>query len=103
MWLYLFEVHPEFLNRPLSERRKAAYFAQRSAFRHWQTWLALLLTFALTVGLSAIAVAVGDPSGTSGAFVGFGAGFASLHWAIYHYGFPYYRHVLLNDGGKSCD
>jgi hypothetical protein len=91
-----FEVLPEFQHLPLAERRKAAYFAQQRAFRHWQTWLAMLFLFGATAGLAALAIVIAsDPNGsTAGAFVGFSLGFAALHWAIYRNGLPYYRQAL---------
>ncbi len=96
MWLYLFEIYPEFAHLPLRERRKAAYHAQQRALRHWQVLLTILFLCASTVGFSILdsTFHLSDQNGTVGAGFGFLLGFAALHWAFYRFGLPYYCEAL---------
>ena len=96
MWLYLFENDPDFRHMPLSERRKAAYHAQRRALRHWQVLLTVVFLLAATVACSVLdsTLHLSDQSGTVGAGFGFLLGFVALHWAVYRYGIPHYREAL---------
>ena len=96
MWLLLFEIYPEFQHLPLRERRKAAYYAQQRALRHWQVLLTILLLMAATAGFAALDLAlhISNQNGTGGAGFGFLLGFAALHWVFYRHGLPYYREAL---------
>src|SRR5579871_2730045 len=96
MWLYLFEIYPEFVHLPLSERREAAFNAQQRALCHWQVLLTIVFLFLSVIGFSILdrTFHVSDQNGTLGAGFGFLVGNVALHKAFYRYGLPHYCEAL---------
>jgi hypothetical protein len=92
MWLYLFESHESTEHLGGEIKRSAAYYAQRKAFGHWQTWTALVFLFLSVISLALLdmKMKLSDGNGTAGAACGFFIGIFVLTVTIYRVGLPHY-------------